>query len=205
MFDIYVINLESRKDRFEYIQQKFGNDFNIIRIDAIFDKEGWKGCLKSHLKCVSIAKENNMKYIIVMEDDCEPMDINWKQRLIEFKENLFDKRDDWDIFLGGSAKTWTTRISKFDYSNDNIYKVNFSHNTHMIVYNHTSYDFFLNASHELPIDVLWHKKIRCLIPLPFMFSCQSGYSNIGKTYSNIKKLILDNQNKLIEYVKINNI
>lgn len=205
MDDIFVINLEERKDKMEHINKTFGNYFKINRIGAIKDDEGWKGCLQSHLKCIKYAKDNNLKYIIVIEDDCKPMGEDWFTRFKNIKENIFDKKDDWDIFLGGSIKTSVKHIRKYDFDSDNIYNIARSHNTHMIVYNHTCYDFFLNSNNDLPIDVLWHKKIKCIIPLPFIFSIIATWSDIAKIYVNHNGQIIDNQNKLMEHIINNNI
>ena len=205
MDNIFVINLEERKDKMEHINKTFGNYFNVNRVDAIKDNEGWKGCLQSHLKCIKYAKDNNLKYIIVIEDDCTPMGENWFERFKNIKENIFDKKDDWDIFLGGSIKTSVKHIKKYDFKSDNIYNISRSHSTYCIVYNHTCYDYFLNSNLELPIDVLWHKKIKCIIPLPFIFSIIASVSDIAKIYVNYNNRIIGNQNKLIEHIKNNNI
>ena len=53
-----------------YIIKTFGNDFNLIRVDAIKHTNGHIGCFLSHKKCLQIAKELGLKNIIVMEDDC---------------------------------------------------------------------------------------------------------------------------------------
>ena len=206
MNNIYVINLEHRKDRMNNINERFKNYFNINRVEAVKDKEGWIGCLKSHKKCIQYAKDNNLKYIIVMEDDCTPKINDWFEKFNDIKENIFEKKDDWDIFLGGSTKTNTKNINKYDFQNVNIYNIIKAHNTHLIVYNHTCYDFFLNSNNELPIDVLWHKKIRCIIPLPFLFTVISSFSDIGNVYTKMHKIIIDNnEKKLIKYIEENNI
>lgn len=204
MDNIFVINLEEREDKMKHINKTFGNYFNINRVNAVKDDEGWKGCLKSHLNCIKCAKDNNLKYIIVMEDDCVPMCENWFERFKNIKKNIFDIKDDWDIFLGGSVKTSIKKINKYNF-NDDIYNIAMAHSAYMIVYNHTCYDFFLNSNHDLPIDVMWHKKIKCIMGLPFLFSIISSMSDIANIYVNHKNRIIENQNKLIQHIKNNNI
>lgn len=197
---------KKEKDRMVNINKNFNKYFNINRVDAIKEDDGWKGCLKSHLKCIKYAKDNNLKHIIVMEDDCVPIEENWFNRFVNIKENLLDEKDDWDIFLGGSTKTSVKNITKYNFESNNIYNIIRSHCTHFIVYNHTCYDYFLNAGDDLPIDVVWHKKIKCIIVLPFIFSVSSSYSDISKSYIKIHhNRIIENQQQLINYVKKNNI
>ena len=70
--DLYVIHLPERVDRLEQIKSYFSS-YNIIIIDAIKNEIGRIGCFLSHQKCIRLAKESNMKYICVLEDDCIPI------------------------------------------------------------------------------------------------------------------------------------
>jgi GR25 family glycosyltransferase involved in LPS biosynthesis len=64
------INLESRKDRREHIEQELKNmGIHGIRFNAVKLENGRIGCSMSHLKCLEIAKKNNWPYVMVCEDD----------------------------------------------------------------------------------------------------------------------------------------
>lgn len=69
----YYINLESRTDRKEHVEnelKKLGIDFkNVERFNAIMSKNGALGCSMSHLKCLQIAKEKDYEYVFICEDD----------------------------------------------------------------------------------------------------------------------------------------
>lgn len=65
---ILYINLDERKDRKEYMEDILDN-YNYKRISAIKDDNGWIGCAKSHIKCIDYAKKNNLKSVIILEDD----------------------------------------------------------------------------------------------------------------------------------------
>ena len=69
MFDIYVINLEERTDRWDNITKIFKN-FNLIKLNAIKHKKGAIGCFLSHQECLKIAKLKKLQNIFVIEDDC---------------------------------------------------------------------------------------------------------------------------------------
>jgi GR25 family glycosyltransferase involved in LPS biosynthesis len=72
--DAYVINLDKRPDRWEQIQKDWADfeEINLIRVSATEHTPGRVGCARSHLKLVQYAKDNNMPYILVLEDDATP-------------------------------------------------------------------------------------------------------------------------------------
>jgi len=98
MLDIYVINLKDRIDRKNTLIKLFETfkNINLIFIEAVKHEIGSIGCSLSHKKCIQIAKDNNFKNIIVIEDDCAPVNI-FEEKLINIK-NFLETYDDWDIF-----------------------------------------------------------------------------------------------------------
>lgn len=69
--NIYYINLEHRTDRKEQIEGEFAKLgwTNYQRFNAIKMKNGRVGCSMSHLKLLSMAKEKDLDYIVIIEDD----------------------------------------------------------------------------------------------------------------------------------------
>jgi GR25 family glycosyltransferase involved in LPS biosynthesis len=205
MFDLYVINLEERKDKLEHIVNNF-SDFNLIRVDAIKHQNGAHGCFLSHKKCIKMAKDKNLKNIIVIEDDCvKNSEINFLNKVTNIM-NFLNVYEDWDIFLGASNTTeGKDIIKKISYEKEKIYQINRGFTTHFMIYNYTSYDFFLNADiNRCPIDKCWHNNLRALTILPFIAYQLSGISDIHKVhvdYTGIK----ETECNLISYVKNNNI
>lgn len=198
MFDIYVINLAERTDKMENIYKKFGDKFNLIRIEAIKDEIGWKGCFLSHKKCIEIAKINNLKNIFVIEDDCEPYDDDLiYDKLCNIKK-ILDENNDWDIWIGGCNKPLPIEKSYID--NECFIKLKRGRNTHMICYNNTSYDFFLNNEMEEPIDCVWYKKINAYTSYPFVAFQKPYVSDIAKKYINSKNIMKRYEEKIGEYV-----
>jgi hypothetical protein len=197
MFDIYVINLKERTDRMENIIKNFGNLFNLIRVDAVKHEFGWKGCFLSHIKCITIAKEKKMKNIFVIEDDCEPYDCNFYDRLCKIK-NILDNMENWDIWLGGCNKP--NPIEKINISDEWFVKINKARSTHMICYNHTSYDYFLNETMEIPIDCAWYKKINAYTSYPFVGFQTPSFSDISNNWCNCKIFLKLNEKKIHNYI-----
>lgn len=75
IFDAYIINLDSRKDRldgfFKNHEEKGWGQVEFNRISAILDKDfGGLGCAKSHLLALSsFIAESKADYCLIVEDD----------------------------------------------------------------------------------------------------------------------------------------
>jgi len=81
------INLESRKDRREHIEQELKSvGINGIRFNAIKLQNGRIGCSMSHLKCLQIAKKNNWPYVMICEDDLLFLD---KEKAVHHMNEFF--------------------------------------------------------------------------------------------------------------------
>ena len=188
MFDIYIINLEERKDRLEHIKKYF-SEYNIIPVEAIKHIEGYKGCFLSHKKCIQIAKEKNLKYIIVLEDDCLPLE-NFSKRF----ENIIS-------FLGPFHIQ-----GKIENSTENLYKINGGYCMHFVIYNYTSYEYFLDQDISIPIDHTWKNNLQCLFPVPFIATQVDNYSNITNSIEKkFSRRIKLNNSRLLNYTSNTNI
>lgn len=65
--NIIYINLDKRTDRKKHIESLFPN---AVRFPAIVDERGgYFGCVRSHIECLKLAKENNYEKVIILEDD----------------------------------------------------------------------------------------------------------------------------------------
>ena len=80
---IYCINLDHRVDRWESAKQEFLK-YNILdlvtRFPGCVGKNGETGytfATKSHVECIKDAKNNNYKYILILEDDFKFIKERW--------------------------------------------------------------------------------------------------------------------------------
>ena len=71
--DIHCIHLPHRTDRMENIKKLEKNypSFNFIVVNGIRDENGARGCLLSHQAIIRMAKQQNLPYVWVIEDDCK--------------------------------------------------------------------------------------------------------------------------------------
>jgi len=73
--NVFFINLKSRPDRKKHIQQQLSQlawgyeRFNAIQIQPVTPRNGTLSVAQSHLKVMKQAKERNLDYVIVLEDD----------------------------------------------------------------------------------------------------------------------------------------
>jgi GR25 family glycosyltransferase involved in LPS biosynthesis len=198
MIQLYVINLKERTDRKEQIIQDFKPYKNIQLevIEGIKHENGAQGCFLSHKKCIQLAKERDMEYIIVLEDDCYPNE-NLENRLNTVLEYL--KTRTWGIFLGGVNKTRMENVLKKDiYKEEKILDIDLGSTTHFIIYHKSSYDFFLSLETAI-IDICWREKINAVTIVPFLATQRSGYSNIENGIINYSLTMMRTQTRLLEH------
>lgn len=165
---ICCINLDSRPDRWSYIQKQFdryGLKEKVVRFSAIdlrANEDLWHlenlqqgkfsvlancGCILSHRSIVQNAKSAGLRNILVFEDDVEFLTSNigtLKQSLSSLSEL------EWDVFYLGA--TYQKRLEKVGR-----YLVRVPQGaaaTHAIAYNHSFYDKFLETIPESPVDCI---------------------------------------------------
>ncbi len=207
MIDIYVINLEKRKDRWEHIVKTFNiPDINLIRVQAVesVNKKGWIGCFESHKKCIQIAKEQGLKNIMVIEDDCLPLDTDitiFKSRL-EIVKNYLDTHDDWNIYLGGTATFGPPDYDRIiKYENETFVEFTRAYMTHMIAYNSNCYDLYLDYQITKPVDEFWFGKIKAIVSVPFLATQLEGFSDIVRKHKSDRIRINEGNQRLIKYIE----
>ena len=133
---ILVINLKERTDRWNHISKQL-NEWKVPyeRVDAIKEKIGWKGCTKSHLKCLRLAKQRNYPWVLVLEDDCL-FKKDTKERFEQLLPTLWNRREEWDIFNGGGSYILKTKVIQ-----DNPVLVEFqSFAAHFILHQERNYE-----------------------------------------------------------------
>ena len=97
MKNVYYINLEERTDRKKQVEgelNKLGWEYE--RFNAIKNKNGRIGCSMSHLKLLQMAKEKDLEYVVIIEDDIQFLKPKYySEKLQEYLE----KSEDHDVFV----------------------------------------------------------------------------------------------------------
>jgi len=189
--DIYVINLKERIDKWNHMCRTF-HMFNLIRVEGVRNANTSLGCFLSHKKCIQYAKDNNMKHILIMEDDCIPFDNmnnrNFSERLTNIKKTYLDKNDDWNIFMPGASLLSTHDIKsnivkQFKIENEYFFEIKKAVLFHCVSFNNTIYDFYLNFTINDKVnsvfspDYIWMKHTTAIVPVPLLFVQKAGIND----------------------------
>jgi glycosyl transferase family 25 len=200
--NIYYINLEHRKDR----KTQFENEMKIIgwnnytRFNAIKLKNGRVGCSMSHLKLLKMAKEKELEYIVILEDDIKFTKPKMFNQMLNY---FFDKCIDYDVLLlAGNIRQPIQKIDKF------IYRVQKSFTTTGYIVKKHYYDTLIhniqeginlllkypNIHQKYAIDTYWlglQQKDKWYIFIPRTITQQPDYSDIETRVVNYNRLMLD--------------
>lgn len=159
--NIYIIHLKHRHDRKEEIlrDNKYVN-FNIFWFDAYYSQYGHLGCAMSHIALTYYAKINNMKSILVAEDDNT---FNFTIEQIDDTLNLlYENFDKWILF-NGMPSLWDAiikkrNLTKYRSFHDDFIDISWAQCTNFVIYTEKMYDILLNypiiesQNKELHID-----------------------------------------------------
>lgn len=135
---IYCINLDYRPDRWLLIKNEY-NKFcrKIYRIPSYKIKDNIVSCACSFLKCILLAKLNNMETILICEDDTQ---FTKKSKKI-WTDSINELPNEWDILLGGVSSYY--KPNNFKNNTKNIIKVGDFSGEHMMLINKKAYNKLL--------------------------------------------------------------
>jgi len=173
-----VINLEERAERWRDIQLNF-KTWNLERFNAIKATPGIEGCNKSHLECLKIAKERDLDWVLVLEDDCELFSPESKTQFEALLPHLWKYRHKWDIFSGGSTYVREVKGPCYEVGDATLMQVN-GLAAHFVLFHKRVYDKIIQqySLTPQPIDVLYYKYFRVWTCVPFLAKQTPGYSSI---------------------------
>jgi hypothetical protein len=172
---ILVINLDSRPDRWNSIKELCKlTGIEPIRVPAVKASVGWHGCGKSHVKCIKIAKNLNLPWVLVLEDDCTFTEELWKH-FLTLLPILWKRRQEWNYFNGGPS--YPMYFNSFD-EELRLLK-GYGLTTHFILYNNTIYDKVASWNIECkPIDYYFKHNILSIFGYPYVAHQLPGISDV---------------------------
>jgi glycosyl transferase family 25 len=155
----FAINLPHRTDRYNHILAEVEklnlNSFEII--EGIINEA--KTCFQSHLKCIQIAKDRKLPYVLILEDDAVFTEDAFEKLEIIFKEV---NELQWDMFfLGANLQAPAERLTM------NLLKLNGAYAAHAYMVHERFYDTILNLPHTCEMDVHYHN----LMPNHNVYMC----------------------------------
>ena len=199
---IYCINLDDRIDRWVLIENEYKKFCNkIIRVPSVKNEDNVLSCGLSFLKCITLAKNLNLKEILICEDDVTFHDNSIKIWNLCIQE----LPDDWDILLGGVSSFKNTNKSKYKY----LVKLNDFSGEHMMLVNNKAFDKlfkYLNNKNIKHFDRFLgscakSKELNIYCCVPFVsVPILNGYSNIRKKYVSDNNYFITSLLKLIKLI-----
>jgi GR25 family glycosyltransferase involved in LPS biosynthesis len=188
----YVINLKHRKDRYYHIINEITKlELSQAQIvDAIQHFNPAMGCFESHLKCIRLAKENELPYVLILEDDAIFTD-----NVVDILNNAFTEVQtfEWDMFfLGANLQTRATRIS------DTLLKLNGAYAAHAYFVHERFYDTILNLPKTCEIDVHYYNLMsnhNVYMCDPMIAYQLPSYSDLQNGHRDYNQSILNNYNR----------
>ena len=149
MIHAYIINLEDRIDRKLHIVNELTKlphvSYEIIA--AIRDNTGT--CFASHLKCIQLAKDNKLPFVLILEDDCV-----FTSDCIDILNTAVNEIQtiDWDmLYLGANLNAPAYSFS------ESLIKLTGAYTTHAYMVHERFYDTILNLTLDVEIDVCYSK------------------------------------------------
>lgn len=202
-YDVHYINLDKRVDRKEQIEEQFKSStlFKLRRFSAVLkEDDGAIGCTFSHLKLLKKAIDENMEYIIIIEDDFVATNMKLLERKVSKTIRL---ASDFDVLLlGGNIVPPYTKNS-----NDTIQVTHSQTTVGYMVKKHYFQRLYDNIKQGLyylmkmpeqrvkyAIDKFWiqlQKKDKWIMIFPLMVYQRESYSDIEKRNTDYKSLMLD--------------
>jgi GR25 family glycosyltransferase involved in LPS biosynthesis len=202
--DIFYINLNYRTDRNKHVIQQIESiGCTGIRIEAVECKHGAIGCGMSHIRCLELAKEQNLPFMCIVEDDITFTDPGlFRQQLDSFLSSSIA----WDILLLG-----TNMGPPFDKEEGCLRVFNAQTTTGYIVKRHY-YDTLLNSFKrsvgyllsdynikQFAIDIQWkplQQRDRWYVLHPLTVIQRDDYSDIEKRKVNYGELMTSTKERV---------
>lgn len=203
--NVFYINLDSRKDRRKFVENELNQlGWEYERFDAIKNNVGAIGCSFSHLKVIMNAKEQNLDYVVVLEDDAEFLKKDFINNEIE---KVFNTDISYDVLLlAGNIRPPVIKNTEYEHLSLHQIKKSWC-GTAYIVPNHY-YDTLINNIRDglrhflknpdkgylYAWDCWWMKlqeKDKWLIILPRTVVQRADYSNIEERNVDYRHLMSD--------------
>lgn len=170
----YCINLKTRKDKKAFMKKQAKKNMLDITFHTVKKHSNpVRGCLESHLSLIKQAKQNNLPYIAILEDDAKFLR----------KPNITLPETFAIFYLGGSIK-------QVEHVHNDYNRAKEIWSTHAYIIHSSIYDKVINdlEHYRQEIDRYYVEEIQqnydCYVAKPLVTSQKNGYSDIEEEYVN---------------------
>jgi glycosyl transferase family 25 len=199
--NVFYINLEHREDRKKLVEEELNAlGWKYERFNAIKMKPGSIGCSMSHLKILTMAKERDLDYVVIVEDDIQ---FTNKPIFTEIFNNFISTKTNFDVLLlAGNVRELGPQVNKYSWRIHRCFTT-----TGYIVKKHYYDTLIENIREGIPklmrepekhyfyaIDSNWmklQKRDNWLILMPRTITQRPDYSDIEEKEINYNHVMLD--------------
>jgi len=206
--NVYYINLEERVDRKVFVETELKKmKWKYERFNAIKHERGALGCSLSHLAIIEMAKEKNLDYVVILEDDIQFLQPEkYNKLLIDFRNFVESNSLDYDVFL--IATNILDKENGIIPINNYIYRVKASYSATGYIVKRHYYDKIIanykegirlfienpTVAGKYELDVYWIKLQmvdKWFIIYPRTVNQRESYSNILNCMTDYTKHMID--------------
>lgn len=191
--DTFVVNLDSRPDRWKNIQKRFrSRQFKLRRFTPLKAINPQYSLLLTTIEILKVAKKEKLANILILEDDCLPVKLDiWPK----IKEWLDTHKEEWDIYSGGAQNIYfpnpvgeTDEVKFYDplwsTAAHFIYIPRRSYNK--VISHYSNFKYVTTLVPFVSTDI-HNNFLKEIVSYPFVAYQDSGYSNVSKTRRDRKK------------------
>ena len=206
--NVYYINLEERVDRKVLVETELKKlKWKYERFNAIKHERGALGCSLSHLAIVEMAKEKDLDYVVILEDDIQFLQPEkYNKMLIDFRNFVESNSLDYDVLL--IATNILDKVRGVIPINNYIYRVGASYSATGYIVKKHYYDKIIanykegirllienpTVAGKYEIDVYWIRLQmvdKWLLLYPRTVNQRESYSDIIKCVADYTKHMID--------------
>jgi len=181
-----VIHLPERTDRFDSLltEVMFLGEGPMQIVNGIRDPNPMIGIGQAHINCILLAKQKEMPYVVIMEDDVL---FNGKEKTLDYINTaLKNAPNDWELLLGGVY--FAERKKPYNEFWD---KVGQFCGLHFYIVNSSAYDKILEYDFKEHIDRWMNtgNRLNCYVAKKFFATQSNGYSDNVKQKVNYESKI----------------
>jgi glycosyl transferase family 25 len=203
---VFYINLASRTDRKEHVEQQLAKigipSTSIQRFDAIrpANGNGAIGCTMSHMRCLQKAKEEGWEHLCIVEDDIEFLDPNL---FVKQMNQFLEIHPVWDVVLLGG-----NNVPPYQKIDQTCVRVQSCQTTTGYLIKNHYYDILIQNIKEglghllrnpekhilYAIDKYWFKLQKSdlwFLIIPLTVTQRADYSDIEKRPTNYTRVMTD--------------
>lgn len=189
----YVINLDTRKDKWRSCQRELAPHFDVIRVPAIKHEWGWLGLATTFKQIFAQATGD----LLIFEDDA-----TYRGTVTDLVNAIAELPQGWEmLMLGANIKN-----PSMDRINKNLVRTYGAWTTHAIYYSYSLCKEMASVNLDVPIDEYYRTIVQprgnSYIVYPFLSYQKPSTSDIEGDYKDYTRLFVESEQRTKTFIDI---